>query len=202
MALFSMPKPQTIFPDHPSNFPTGSVINGQSLFREQKDQADYVVIGSGAAGGTAAQLLSEAGFSVIILEEGPWIRTDLFSIDVYPAMKTLFRNTGAQLANGRSPFPIIQGRCVGCSTTVNSAIAWRVPEEVINNWSLEAIRYADLEEHFEALDKALTVKPVDDKALGNHNSLFGQAAEKLGISAQRIRRYDAGCDGSASCLTC
>src|SRR3989338_3482572 len=201
MALFSMPKPQTIFPDHPSNFPTGSVINGQSLFREQKDQADYVVIGAGAAGGRAAQFLSEAVFSVIILEEGPWIRTDLFSIDVYPAMKTLFRNTGAQLANGRARFPVIQGRCVGGSTTVNSAIAWRVPEEVIDHWNLETISYPNLEPHFEALDKALTVKPVDNQILGNHNSLFGQAANKLGLSAQRIRRYDAGCDGSASCLT-
>ncbi len=189
------------YPDHPSNLPAGSVIDANALFRETRDEADYVIIGSGAAGGTAAQLLSQAGFSVIIVEEGPWVRTDQFGIDVYPAMKTLFRDMGAQLANGRAPFPMIQGRCVGGSTTVNSAIAWRVPEPVIDNWNLESITYKALEQHFDALDKALTVKPVDDRMLGNHNSLFGQAANKLGIQSQRIRRYDAGCDGSANCLT-
>lgn len=189
------------FPDHPNNLPTGSVIDGNALFRETRDEADYVIIGSGAAGGTAAQLLSDAGFSVIILEEGPWIRTHEFGTDVYPAMKTMFRNMGAQMATGRAPFPFIQGCCVGGSTTINSAIAWRAPEHVIDNWNLESITNKTLEEHFNALDKALTVKPVDDKALGNHNSLFGKAANKLGIQSQRIRRYDAGCDASASCLT-
>lgn len=196
-----MLKQAKFFPDHPSNLPTGSVIDSNSIFRETKDEADYVIIGSGAAGGTAAQFLSETGFSVIILEEGPWIRTHQFGVDVFPGMKTLFRDLGGQMANGRAPFPLIQGRCVGGSTTVNSAIAWRAPEYVIDRWGLSSITNKALEEHFDALDKALTVKPVDDQALGHHNSLFGKAAEKLGFASQRIRRYDSGCEGSASCLT-
>lgn len=189
------------FPDHPSNFSSGSIVDGRSLYRPTQDQADFVIIGSGAAGSTAAQLLSEAGYSIIILEEGPWVRTDQFGTDVYPGMKTLFRDMGAQLANGRAPFPFIQGRCVGGSTTVNSAIAWRAPADVIDGWQLPSLAYRALEEHFDALDKALTVQPVDDGALGNHNGLFGEAADRIGIQSQRIRRYDSGCEASASCLT-
>ena len=105
-----MLKQAKFFPDHPSNLPTGSVIDSNAIFRETQDQADYVIIGSGAAGGTAAQFLTEAGFSVIIIEEGPWIRTHQFGVDVYPGMKTLFREMGGQVANGRAPFPLIQGR--------------------------------------------------------------------------------------------
>ncbi len=195
-----------MFADDLRHFRTGSVIDGSHVFKKIKDEADYVVIGSGAAGATAAQYLTSEGFSVIILEEGPWVQTKDFAVDVYPGMGALFRDGGTQVSQGRAIFPVLQGRCVGGSTTVNSAIAWRAPEYVFEQWEREfglgdTIRFKNLEPHFDFLDKALTVKPVEDDALGNHNSLFGQAADKLGFPSQRIRRYDNGCEASASCLT-
>ncbi len=42
-------------------------------FRPQ-DTVDFVVIGSGAAGGIMAKQLSTAGFSVVVLEQGGWGR--------------------------------------------------------------------------------------------------------------------------------
>ena len=36
------------------------------------DEVDFVVIGSGAAGGVMARQLSQAGFSVVVLEQGGW----------------------------------------------------------------------------------------------------------------------------------
>jgi choline dehydrogenase-like flavoprotein len=64
-----------------------------------------------------------------------------------------------------------------------------------------AITYRDLDSHFDQLDKSLSVRPVADEIIGNHNSLFGEAAQKLGIRADRITRYDGGCEASASCIT-
>ena len=40
-----------------------------------EDAADYVIIGTGAGGATAARVLSAAGRSVIMLEEGPRLST-------------------------------------------------------------------------------------------------------------------------------
>src|SRR5512146_908438 len=37
-----------------------------------EDEVDFVVVGSGAAGGVVAKELSTAGFRVIVLEQGPW----------------------------------------------------------------------------------------------------------------------------------
>ena len=37
-----------------------------------QDEVDFVVIGSGAAGGIMAKQLSVAGFSVVVLEQGGW----------------------------------------------------------------------------------------------------------------------------------
>ena len=35
------------------------------------DTVDFVIVGSGAAGGIIAKELSTAGFSVVVLEQGP-----------------------------------------------------------------------------------------------------------------------------------
>jgi len=40
-------------------------------FRPQ-EEVDFVIIGSGAAGGIMAKQLSVAGFSVVVLEQGGW----------------------------------------------------------------------------------------------------------------------------------
>jgi choline dehydrogenase-like flavoprotein len=36
------------------------------------DEVDFCIVGSGAAGGVVARQLARAGFSVIVLEHGPW----------------------------------------------------------------------------------------------------------------------------------
>ncbi len=194
------------FPDDISELPEGSVIDGGAASHDVSDIADYVIIGSGAGGATAAFVLSSAGYSVVILEEGPWVRTRDFELDVFPSMKKLFRDAGTQVTTGSAIIPVLQGRCVGGSTTINSAIAWRAPESVVDRWNSEfdlqgAISYKTLEPQYDELDRALSVRPVNDSALGKHSSLFAEAALKLGIRAERIQRYDGGCAASAGCLT-
>ncbi len=44
-------------------------------------EVDFVVIGSGAAGGVMAKELSTAGFDVVVLEQGPWAREPQFKHD-------------------------------------------------------------------------------------------------------------------------
>ena len=43
------------------------------------DTVDFLVIGSGAAGGVVAKELSTAGFSVVVLEQGAWLKEKDFS---------------------------------------------------------------------------------------------------------------------------
>jgi choline dehydrogenase-like flavoprotein len=198
--------PPTVYPDDSESLPDGAVIDGTTASADISDSADYVVVGSGAAGATVALHLAQAGYSVAIIEEGPWIRTRDFGVDVYPAMKQMFREVGTNMAMGRTMFPLIQGRCVGGSTTINSAIAWRAPEKVIERWTSHyglrgVITPALLAPHFDAIEESLNVRLVEDDVLGANNQLFAEAASKIGIAAQRIRRYDGGCAASASCLT-
>ena len=36
-------------------------------------ECDVLIVGSGAGGATTAAILAEAGFDVIVVEEGPWV---------------------------------------------------------------------------------------------------------------------------------
>ena len=47
------------------------------------DEVDFVVIGSGAAGGVVAKELATAGFSVVVLEQGPYLRERDFTHDEF-----------------------------------------------------------------------------------------------------------------------
>jgi choline dehydrogenase-like flavoprotein len=58
-----------------------------------------------------------------------------------------------------------------------------------------------LEPHFAALESDLGVREVDPSVLGENNRLFVEQAEKRGIAAAPMRRYDRGCKGSGLCLT-
>ena len=43
---------------------------------DTQTQVDFVVIGAGAAGGVIAKELSTAGFQVVVLEQGPYLKKD------------------------------------------------------------------------------------------------------------------------------
>lgn len=192
------------YPDDVASLPVGCEVDGRVARRPIDDEVDFVIVGSGAAGATAAVTLAEAGFSVAIVEEGPWVRTREFQRDFYPALKQLWRAMGTHVASGRSLIPYMQGRCVGGTTVINSAIAWRAPSDVLDAWATRwglgpEINERALDEHFSFLERELSVKSVDDRVLGGNSSTFALGAARLGIESHVIQRYDRGCDGSASC---
>lgn len=192
------------FPDE--DLPEGAVVDGALLRRDVDASVDYVVVGSGASGAVAAYTLARAGYEVAIVEEGPWVRTRDFGVDVATAFRRMMREAGTQVIAGRSYIPMLQGRCVGGSTVVNSAIAWRVPEDVLADWSTrfglgDAVTMEALAPHYDALEEALNVRPVRDDVLGENSRLFLETAARAGIEASPMRRYERGCTGSGRCLT-
>jgi choline dehydrogenase-like flavoprotein len=193
-----------VFPDE--SLPEGALVDGERLAHDAKDAFDYVVVGSGAAGAVAAYTLAKAGWSVGVVEEGPWVRTREFGEGVYGAFTRMFREAGTQVIEGRSYVPLLQGRCVGGSTVMNSAIAHRTPEDVLDEWAKRfglghAITAKALEPHFEALEHDLSVRAVSDEALGENSRLFLDEAAEHGLPARRTHRYEKGCLGSGRCFT-
>jgi choline dehydrogenase-like flavoprotein len=188
------------------SFPADAWMDGERSTEDVEEAFDHVVIGSGASGAVAAHALVAAGRSVALVEEGPWVRTREFGEGVYGAFKRMFRDAGAQVMEGRSFLPLLQGRCVGGSTVVNSAIAHRTPEDVLDEWAERfglgaALSARMLEPHFDAIERELSVRAVGDDALGENNRLFLEEAAAEGLSARRMHRYENGCRGSGRCFT-
>jgi len=168
-------------------------------------QADYVVVGSGAAGATVGLGLSQAGADVLILEEGGWYRRDDFEPDLYSALAHLWREFGGQVAAGRSAFPVAQGCCVGGSTVVNGAAMNRLPESVWREWTAadpalrDALPWSELEASAESIETELQ---VGANLAGRLPGLpMTRALERLGYPHRAMARSAPGCRHTNRCLT-
>ena len=64
-------------------------INGS-----QKIDADVVVVGTGAGGAVAAYRLARAKKSVVLIEEGSYVKPEQFTTDSWAAMRQLYRDNG------------------------------------------------------------------------------------------------------------
>ncbi|MGE3956026.1 MAG: GMC family oxidoreductase [Vicinamibacterales bacterium] len=100
------------------------------------DEVDFVIVGSGAAGGIIAKELSTAGFTVVVLEQGPRLTETQFDHDEYgtfmraknandPATQPqTFRATPQDEA--KEQLALIYGRLVGGSNAHFTGNVWRL----------------------------------------------------------------------------
>ena len=168
------------------------------------DGFDYVIVGSGAAGASAARVLADRSSSVAVVEEGPAVATEEFVDRSFPTLARLYRNMGAQVTSGRAPMLIVQGRCLGGSTVINSAIIRRLPESVWQEWADvhglgSALTYADVDRASDEIERELHVEATPAPIWGGNNELLSAAAAHAGLSGGPTRRNAPGCRGSARC---
>ena len=102
------------------------------------DEVDFVIVGSGSAGGIMARELARGGFSVVVLEQGPWLDARDFKHDelgymVYEDLANehagnpnTFRSSPTEEAVKRPA--IWYARAVGGGSLHFSANFWRFPE--------------------------------------------------------------------------
>jgi choline dehydrogenase-like flavoprotein len=113
------------------------------------EAVDFVVVGSGAAGGVMARELSRAGFSVVVLEQGPRLGPGDFEHDDLkynylsgitndPAVSPqTFRNDPARTAERpRMGNSLVYARVVGGGSTHFTANYWRFHPNDFNERSL------------------------------------------------------------------
>lgn len=170
-----------------------------------EDEADFVIVGTGAGGATAARVLAGAGLSVLMLEEGPHLETKNRPRELLPAMRQSMRDFGTFTTRGTHPFPILQGRCVGGSTAINSGIIWRLPEDVRRDWIErfgleELVEQKGLERAFDIIEDELGVVETDEKIQGNNALRMAAAAKALGLPGKAIHRNSRHCEGRGECL--
>jgi choline dehydrogenase-like flavoprotein len=169
--------------------------------RGDGDEADVVIVGSGAGGAAAAAILAEAGVDVLVLESGPYVNHASYPTDPLEALPLLYRDGGMTVAGGKPAIPIPVGRAVGGTTVINSGTCFRAPREVLEGWRAEAgIPWAlDMDRDFELAEEALAVTPVDPERMGRNGQLCMEGAAALGASGGPISRNAGACVQCSSC---
>lgn len=170
-----------------------------------EDAADFVIVGTGAGGATAARVLSAAGASVVMLEEGPWLLPDARAPGLLDAMSQSLRDLATIATHSPAPMPLLLGRVVGGSTAVNSGIIWRLPDDVREAWSRERglgelVEERALDATFARIEDELEIGEVPDDSRGGNGEVLRTGSEALGLPGRAIRRNARRCTGSARCL--
>src|SRR5262252_5477140 len=116
----------------PRNVFTRHDVNGDTVL-----DCDVVIVGSGAGGAPVAAELAEAGYDVVVLEEGAYYQTRDFTADTSAMVRQLYRDGGATMAIGNPPVLYQEGRAVGGSTVINGGMSWRTPEKILARWETD-----------------------------------------------------------------
>ncbi|MGE0802988.1 MAG: GMC family oxidoreductase N-terminal domain-containing protein, partial [Lautropia sp.] len=165
--------------------------------------ADVVIIGSGAGGGITAEVLARHGLRVLIVEEGPLRSSRDFRMREADAYPDLYQESLARKTADKA-ITILQGRCVGGSTTVNWTSSFRTPPATLAFWQqrhgLVEFDAARLTPWFDEVEARLGIAdwPLPPN---RNNDLLRLGAARLGIPAGAIRRNVRQCANLGYCGT-
>ncbi len=130
------------------------------------DDADVVIIGSGAAGSMLTERLLARGRRVLLLEKGRHVTPDEFTEDEVEMIGKLYGDNALQVTSSLR-FTILQGSCVGGTTVVNNAVSFETPPHILDRWNddyhaaLEPTAYWNAQQ---AVMDRLSIKPIDQTA--------------------------------------
>ncbi|WP_263143742.1 GMC family oxidoreductase [Pseudomonas sp. RIT-PI-AD] len=169
--------------------------DGSRLPRDLTLETDVAIVGSGAGGATTAEILSAAGFRVLLIEEGPLRTSRDFKMQEPEAYASLYQEGIGRMSKDGA-VTILQGRAVGGTTLVNWTSSFRTPEPTLDHWAREHAVVghgaADLAPWFERMEQRLGVAPWAVPPNAN-NEVLRAGCEALGLHWKVIPRNVRGC---------
>ncbi len=165
---------------------------------------DVVVIGTGAGGAVFGTACANAGLKVCFLESGGGHTVgDYRKKTLIRATRDLYENNGLQVAIGSPPILVPQGRVVGGSTVLNSAICFRPPDARLDEWATfvgdDRLKPAAMKPFVDEVWSRIGVAPTHEAIGRRHNVLFKNGAEALGLDHAWMDRNAPGCIGCGVC---
>ncbi len=168
---------------------------------DKEETCDVVIVGAGPGGSACARALSLAGAKVIVVEEGPSRRR--YEKHFGPSMRHHQQEGGAMVAMSAAPIPIAAGRGLGGGTIINSAIAWRAPDDVLNGWKDviddDGFVPAALKPVYDMLWPLLGIWSTRLAIAGENNTLIVRGAAACGYEGGYLERATPGCTGCGVC---
>lgn len=162
---------------------------------------EILIIGSGAGGATTATTLAEAGFDVLVVEEGSWVdqgQVKPFSLD---QMERQYRSGGVTVALGLPSVAYTEGRCAGGGTEVNSGLYRRPPADVVERWAAQwkiaDFEYDDIATIAAEVENEINVVPLPGPPT-TASRLLADGARQLGWECDESPRWMRYPDGTTA----
>jgi choline dehydrogenase-like flavoprotein len=178
-----------------------TVHDGSKLDQDLSLDCDVVVIGTGAGGGTAAEILALAGLRVVMLEEGAYKTAKDFTLRESDASTELYFDGGSRTTKDGT-MTILQGRTVGGSTTVNWTASFRTPAPILQHWgsahSVRGVEPETLAPWFARVEKRLNMAPWT-MAPNVNNAVLARGCQALGYAHGVIPRNVDRCQNLGYC---
>jgi choline dehydrogenase-like flavoprotein len=156
-----------------------------------KLRAEVVVIGAGPGGAVTSMLLAEAGYDVLLLEEGPHLSIDSAPHFSRDEIRQKYRNGGVTVGLGAARTAYVEGRCVGGGSEVNRGLYSRTTPEVLAAWrrefAVEGLADAEMQAHHEACEQVAHVSRLPCEAPLLSQKLH-EGAVRLGWKTEEIPR--------------
>jgi choline dehydrogenase-like flavoprotein len=167
------------------------------------ESCDVCVIGSGPGGGVVAKELAEKGLSVVLLEEGGHYTAREWDGKPVKGLIDMYRNGGTTGTLGNPFISLTLGRCIGGTSTVNSATCFRTPGPVLKKWrdelGLGAMSEETLNPYFDRVEKIVNVTELPWDVLGNNAKIVKRGCDKLGYTCRPLKHNVKECKGCGPC---
>lgn len=176
-----------------------------------RERFEVVVVGSGAGGGVVAGELSQRGRRVLLLEAGPHRTAADFLRWESHAMADIWWPMRLAMPAGEAavpPVPIIGGRCVGGTTTINTKVALRASRHEFDKWHAfgglvndagEPFGPDDLAPHYARVEQQLGIRERADWPA--NLQMIAKGFEAVGSHLEPVFSYtDENCMKCGSCL--
>jgi len=133
-------------------------------------KTEYLVVGSGAGGGTIAAELAKRGGKVTVLERGPdyqWVGNHAFAVAVLDHHGFLTSEEGTGVA---------RALVTGGSTIITCGTSARPPKGVFEKHGI------DLTPYFEKAEKDLRVTTLPDDTIGEATMSLLEVGNRMGMN--------------------
>lgn len=178
------------------------IVQGREIAQSFHETADVCVIGSGCGGGATAKILAESGRNVVVIEEGGYFTAKDFEATEETSYQNLYQQRGAQATDDLA-VTVLQGRCVGGSSTVNWCTTLRTPGFVLDTWARQfGVKNAsmdDLTPYFERIERYLNVRSEPDDRHSPNNRILLDGGRALGYRTRANGRNVKDCVQAGAC---
>jgi choline dehydrogenase-like flavoprotein len=171
------------------------------------EQYDFIIVGSGSAGGVLAHNLTQAGSRCLLLEAGKYFRKETFPQNEGDASAQLYWGGGFELSHDAS-MAFLRGKVVGGGSIVNQALMDRFDEVAFDDWRDESgvdfFSLPNMAPYYDKVESVLALHTFVAAERNRNAELFAGGCETSGYQWQFLRRAqdDCGLAEGNDCVGC